>query len=213
MKKHRVYPARVPGPQDCMRTRAVHGYCDVCHKPAEPLHMPLRLHGWFCGEHCPCCSPAPAGRARLLKPPASPGGSAPGASPGPTPRRGRGIAGGWLAPRPSRKLPSSGPSGAHALHRSGRLRGELGRGPRSMVRPCPQQWLGCRRLPSLTSDGECVAMGAIWFRLRVPGAHAPHVAPEPDTYHQEQPAGATQAPQVATVGLAGRRGAAVRSRD
>ena len=41
--------------RDCLRSRTVGGVCDVCQSRPDVLHMPLKLHGWFCGEHCPCC--------------------------------------------------------------------------------------------------------------------------------------------------------------
>lgn len=57
-KRSKVYPTHAPGPRDCMRSLAVHADCDKCGKRPDVLHMPMRLHGWYCSEHCPCCSPA-----------------------------------------------------------------------------------------------------------------------------------------------------------
>lgn len=44
------------GPKDCLRSRTVHGDCSTCGARPEILHMPMRLHGWYCPEHCPCCN-------------------------------------------------------------------------------------------------------------------------------------------------------------
>jgi len=31
--------------------------CDACGTTLDVLHIPLRVHGWFCGLHCPRCNP------------------------------------------------------------------------------------------------------------------------------------------------------------
>jgi hypothetical protein len=47
----------LPGPRDCLRSKTVHGTCTKCGVRPEILHLPMKLHGWYCPEHCPCCNP------------------------------------------------------------------------------------------------------------------------------------------------------------
>jgi hypothetical protein len=49
--------------------RNVIGECATCGEVADPLHMPMRLHGWFCAACCPVCN----GTAGAGRPP-HPGG-------------------------------------------------------------------------------------------------------------------------------------------
>jgi hypothetical protein len=44
------------------------GQCDTCGTVPAVLHIPLRLHGWFCPAHCPACNP-PGGAPKALRPP------------------------------------------------------------------------------------------------------------------------------------------------
>ena len=46
------------GPRACLRSRTILGQCDRCGETPEVLHVPMRLHGWWCSDHCPCCNPA-----------------------------------------------------------------------------------------------------------------------------------------------------------
>ena len=43
---------------DCRRSSTMRGQCDTCGATPAVLHTPLRVHGWFCGLHCPCCKSA-----------------------------------------------------------------------------------------------------------------------------------------------------------
>ena len=47
-------------------------WCDVCGKPAKPIHLPERARGFFCAEHCICNRPAAAG-VRRAGPKVAPG--------------------------------------------------------------------------------------------------------------------------------------------
>lgn len=53
-------------PNRCLTARIV-ARCDVCDDLAEPLHLPGRVHGFYCPTHCPEChqpgasGPQPAG--------------------------------------------------------------------------------------------------------------------------------------------------------
>ena len=42
----------------CHLGRNVIGECVTCGEVADPLHMPMRLHGWFCAACCPVCNGA-----------------------------------------------------------------------------------------------------------------------------------------------------------
>jgi len=52
--KHTEAPAT--GPQSCLRSCTIRGVCDRCGTQPETLHVPMRLHGWFCVAHCPVCN-------------------------------------------------------------------------------------------------------------------------------------------------------------
>ena len=43
----------------CFRTRRVAASCRTCGVRPEVVHCPLTIAGFFCGEHCPACTPAP----------------------------------------------------------------------------------------------------------------------------------------------------------
>jgi len=43
--------------RDCRRSTSLRGTCDTCGAAPTVIHLPLRLHGWFCPRHCPACSP------------------------------------------------------------------------------------------------------------------------------------------------------------
>jgi hypothetical protein len=49
---------------DCKRSTSLRGVCDACGVVPVQLHLPLKHHGWFCSEHCPCCNP-PGGVATV----------------------------------------------------------------------------------------------------------------------------------------------------
>jgi hypothetical protein len=40
----------------CHLARAIRGECVTCGEFADPLHMPMETHGWFCAAHCPVCN-------------------------------------------------------------------------------------------------------------------------------------------------------------
>jgi hypothetical protein len=44
--------------EPCHLGRNVIGECVTCGEVADPLHMPMRLHGWFCAACCPVCNGA-----------------------------------------------------------------------------------------------------------------------------------------------------------
>jgi hypothetical protein len=48
--------APATGPGGCLRSRTLRGTCDTCGAVPEILHLPMRLHGWFCVAHCPVCN-------------------------------------------------------------------------------------------------------------------------------------------------------------
>lgn len=49
---------RSHGPAACLRSRWISAPCQTCGvRPADVLHMPTRLRGFFCGIHCPACHP------------------------------------------------------------------------------------------------------------------------------------------------------------
>jgi hypothetical protein len=55
MKIKRIKPPAT-GPQNCLRSKTIRGECTQCGETPEILHVPLRLHGWFCVAHCPACN-------------------------------------------------------------------------------------------------------------------------------------------------------------
>jgi len=57
------------GPRSCLRSRTLKGQCDTCGETPEVLHVPMRLHGWYCGEHCPCCNPPAKATSGPVRPP------------------------------------------------------------------------------------------------------------------------------------------------
>jgi hypothetical protein len=61
--------APATGPRACLRSRTIRGACDTCGETPEVLHVPLRLHGWYCPEHCPCCNPAAKPTSGPVRPP------------------------------------------------------------------------------------------------------------------------------------------------
>jgi hypothetical protein len=40
---------------DCLRSSSFSGSCDTCGQHVIGLHMPTRIHGWFCAQCCPVC--------------------------------------------------------------------------------------------------------------------------------------------------------------
>jgi len=48
--------ALLPSSRDCMRTRGHGRTCDRCGTAPEIAHVPMRIKGVFCREHCPVCS-------------------------------------------------------------------------------------------------------------------------------------------------------------
>lgn len=44
--------------RDGWRSRNIAARCDVCGAWPEEIHLPLKRHGFFCAEHCPCCNQA-----------------------------------------------------------------------------------------------------------------------------------------------------------
>lgn len=42
----------------CLRSKITAGTCDVCHLPANPLHLPLRHRGFYCQSCCLACNPS-----------------------------------------------------------------------------------------------------------------------------------------------------------
>jgi fucose permease len=67
------------GPRNCLRSKTIRGVCDRCGTTPEILHLPLRLHGFFCVTCCPTCnaiiSPTRSAKATGSKPPAEGGGA------------------------------------------------------------------------------------------------------------------------------------------
>jgi hypothetical protein len=46
--------------RECFSSHRVSANCDRCGCRPEVLHMPMRLHGWFCPSCCPvCCADPP----------------------------------------------------------------------------------------------------------------------------------------------------------
>jgi hypothetical protein len=54
--------------RDCKRSTTMRAQCDTCGTVPAVLHIPLRLHGWFCPAHCLACNP-PGGAPKPLRPP------------------------------------------------------------------------------------------------------------------------------------------------
>jgi hypothetical protein len=54
--------------RDCKRSTTMRGTCDQCGTTPDVLHIPLRVHGWFCPQHCPACNP-PGGAATVPRAP------------------------------------------------------------------------------------------------------------------------------------------------
>jgi len=50
--------------KDCIRSKIVRADCDTCGQRPDMLHMPTKRRGWFCGDHCPVCSPKPTATAK-----------------------------------------------------------------------------------------------------------------------------------------------------
>ncbi len=42
---------------NCYRSHRVAATCARCGQRAEPCHMPLTAHGFFCASCCPACHP------------------------------------------------------------------------------------------------------------------------------------------------------------
>ena len=54
--------------RDCRRSTTMRAQCDKCGTVPAVLHIPLRLHGWFCPAHCPACNP-PGAVTTVVRPP------------------------------------------------------------------------------------------------------------------------------------------------
>lgn len=44
---------------ECRQTGKVRGCCDGCGVWPELLHLPEKVHGWYCGRCCPVCGQRP----------------------------------------------------------------------------------------------------------------------------------------------------------
>ena len=42
--------------RDCRRSTTMRAQCDTCGSTPDVLHIPLRVHGWFCPAHCKACN-------------------------------------------------------------------------------------------------------------------------------------------------------------
>ena len=51
----------------CIMSWRIFASCDRCGKVCEPVHMPQRLHGFYCAEHCPVCGDGAARRLPGLR--------------------------------------------------------------------------------------------------------------------------------------------------
>lgn len=47
----------IRGPRACWRSRSLEAVCDVCGANPVPVHIPMHEAGFYCGRHCPCCTP------------------------------------------------------------------------------------------------------------------------------------------------------------
>ncbi len=54
---------------DYKRSSTMRAQCDTCGTVPAVLHIPLRVHGWFCPAHCPECNPPGGSAPKPLHPP------------------------------------------------------------------------------------------------------------------------------------------------
>jgi hypothetical protein len=50
--------------RDCKQSVTIRGVCDTCGAVPDVLHVPLRVHGWYCPAHCLACN-RPGGAATV----------------------------------------------------------------------------------------------------------------------------------------------------
>lgn len=75
MKPKKTEPPAT-GPRACLRSHSASGECWKCGAVPEVLHMPLKLGGWYCPDHCPCCNSPETTAVRSASTPLPTGGGA-----------------------------------------------------------------------------------------------------------------------------------------
>jgi len=57
VKRPRRRPTASKSPAACYRTHRKGAVCEVCHQPAEPLHVSLSTRAFTCNRCCLHCNP------------------------------------------------------------------------------------------------------------------------------------------------------------